>query len=710
VRSFSIRGIGAVCGLLVAWVCSAEAVAQPQHERTVIVDKTSSSSDRNFTSIQAAINAVNAHPESEGTWTILVYPGVYQEGITLGARKFIEIQGVARDSVVIEPPQSPNGTGNGMTFAGGQTGTVGYRVANLTIHTADSALDHGHAVVFNFDPQIDPPVLPEPNGIGFDNVMVRIDGESSDGFLAMTTVVDVSLRGVTVRAPAFTSHMVNGGKIKRLSILNCDFLAIDGFVQLGNDAQVLDSRIVIDRTFGSAPQSHDDAPAIQVREASGVLIRNTTLESRYAALLLQGATNVVVRDCVLRGGNFGVSMPTNDPKWGISPGVSEILIENCSIAAQSSRGVLPPGLGQPYLSYRAVWVQSPEGAVTVRGCEIFAAANRFPLTVFGMSSDLAGTPIVASSEGVVVETDTNGIAPAGGAVVLEGCSIRSVTGPDGGTDATGVLCTAKSGVIATGCTISARQTWANETVQLPRKAYGVVGTRQDAVSLVGGRISTFDVSERENDQFDVRNDSTSEVRVRVHGTAMSKFKGAIGSSERQRIDVQRMVSVAGLSNIAILPAKMLTTVEQVFDKTEPSLSQPDNYRVLTATLIGIQTPGITMPVTIIGTNWAGEQIAETVNVSASAEFQKPFRTVTKIFLPPRGAPGQQISIGISSRLGLHFPVTNVLDMLLVSKSVSNAAFLPESFNPADLDLVNHTMKIPTITAGASYEFTYRASE
>jgi len=55
-------------------------------------------------------------------------------------------------------------------------------------------------------------------------------------------------------------------------------------------------------------------------------------------------------------------------------------------------------------------------------------------------------------------------------------------------------------------------------------------------------------------------------------------------------------------------------------------------------------------------------------------------------------------------------VTDLTDFLVVSKSVGGAAFLPEAFSTADLDLVNHTYKVPSITAGAAYEFSYRASE
>ena len=150
-------------------------------------------------------------------------------------------------------------------------------------------------------------------------------------------------------------------------------------------------------------------------------------------------------------------------------------------------------------------------------------------------------------------------------------------------------------------------------------------------------------------------------------------------------------------------------MEQVFTKPDFT-TQPDNYRVLTATLTGIQAPGVTFPVTIVGTNWSGEQISDTANVTSTTEFVKPFRTVTKIFLPPNTSGTHAISIGTSSRLGLHTPLTDGSDLLLVSKSVNGAAFLPETFNLADFDFVNHTLKIPTITAGASYEITYRASE
>ncbi len=86
-KSKAIRCIGAVTAILTAWVWMAGAVAQPQYVRTVIVDQTSSAADRNFTKIQDAINSVNARPETEEVWTILVYLSVYAEAITLRVRK-----------------------------------------------------------------------------------------------------------------------------------------------------------------------------------------------------------------------------------------------------------------------------------------------------------------------------------------------------------------------------------------------------------------------------------------------------------------------------------------------------------------------------------------------------------------------------------------------------------------------------------------------
>jgi len=605
---------------------------------------------------------------------------------------------VARDAVVIKPREDKDA----ITFSGQQVGPVKYQIANLTIRANDPDLNQENAVVFNFDLGIDPPPNPPlASEIVFDNVWVSLDGGGCDGFKALTRVDDVTLRGVTIPAAEYTSHPIQGNIISRLKIHDCDYLAVDGGVTLGEKAEVRDSRIVIDRSFGSAPQSLDDFPAVAILQSEETTIRNTYMESGYAAILLAGTSKLTVQDCIMQGGNFEVFMATNS-RFGQTPGVSDVTIDNCSISAESSRGGFDVGLGNPLLPYRAVAIQSPIGLVTLRGCDMLAMANRFPQAT-------NGNPIAASSEGVVVETNTSGAAPLGGAVVLERCSIRAVSEPDGETDATGIWSKSISGIIATDCTISARQTWIGDTAT-PSKAHGVLGATPEAVSLVGGQITSFDVSERENDQFDIRNDSTSEVRVRVRGTAMSKWKGAIGSSERPRVNVQRMVSVAAPIATAILYAKVLTTMEVEITKTDLSLMQLDNCRVLTATLSGGTGLQSSLPVTIIGTNWGGEQIAETKNVLGTTEFQKPFRSVRKIILPARALPGQQISIGTSARLGLHSPVTDLTDFLVVSKSVGGAAFLPEAFSTADLDLVNHTYKVPSITAGAAYEFSYRASE
>lgn len=186
--------------------------------------------------------------------------------------------------------------------------------------------------------------------------------------------------------------------------------------------------------------------------------------------------------------------------------------------------------------------------------------------------------------------------------------------------------------------------------------------------------------------------------------------GAVGGSKTPRVITQRAVNVAEPSATAIYPATPLSTAEQVIVPTDPGLTQPDNDRALTATLIEPQPGGTALPVTIIGTNWKGERITETANVTGTTEFHKAFRSVKKIVLPARGTPGQQVSIGTSAKLGLHVPVTDANGLLRVSRGVAGTEFVPQAFNPADLDLVNQTLNISNVTDGASYEFTFRASE
>ena len=70
--------------------------------------------------------------------------------------------------------------------------------------------------------------------------------------------------------------------------------------------------------------------------------------------------------------------------------------------------------------------------------------------------------------------------------------------------------------------------------------------------------------------------------------------------------------------------------------------------------------GITGNVNIEGTNFNDEAISETkaANGSTAVEFDKAFKTMSKITLPARNAEGDTISVGFNDKLGLPYKLAH----------------------------------------------------
>lgn len=124
-----------------------------------------------------------------------------------------------------------------------------------------------------------------------------------------------------------------------------------------------------------------------------------------------------------------------------------------------------------------------------------------------------------------------------------------------------------------------------------------------------------------------------------------------GSTDRGFIAHLTLSSVLAEDNDRILvstPLAELTTTEvTVFN------AQPDVTRNVTIT--GNQA-SVTGDVVIVGTNINDEVITETIASNGVSEVvgNKAFKTITQITLPVYGALGDEIAVGIGSKLGLAY--------------------------------------------------------
>ena len=236
-------------------------------------------------------------------------------------------------------------------------------------------------------------------------------------------------------------------------------------------------------------------------------------------------------------------------------------------------------------------------------------------------------------------------------------------------------------------------------------AIGVHNGGGENVFIIGGSISTA-APERETYVWDLEAGNPAQ-KLRASGVRFSKFKGPIHSAGRPRSVVQRTIDVAAPSAVAILTWTALTDQEQP-DVTPTG--QPDVYRVLS---VQGMVDGMTQYVYIVGTDWAGNQISDKIQLNGTAPVAgvKPFKTVDHIILPAKSNGLQSVSVGTTSRLGLRFPVSAVSDVQQLGKKASNEnSYTLISIGQDAVDAVYATVDVGTIAADDSFEWAVLASE
>ena len=108
-----------------------------------------------------------------------------------------------------------------------------------------------------------------------------------------------------------------------------------------------------------------------------------------------------------------------------------------------------------------------------------------------------------------------------------------------------------------------------------------------------------------------------------------------------------------------------------------------------------------------------ERIADAIVLdgTATVEGDKPFATVDKIILPAQSGPGQSVSVGLTDRFGLHFPIGSASDVIQFARKASGAtSYTIEPLTSLTVDVNFATVKPATVSAGDSFQFSALASQ
>ncbi len=691
--------------------------------RTRTVDK-SGFADR--TTIQAAVDSI-APPVNE-KWTVLVYAGTYDEAVTLDPNHpNIDIVGVDPDAVIIAPPANTDAItirGDGarnntirnltiITSAGGGRGIVireqtangnpsavgidGVRIratsgasTGIRIEGAADDVRITHCVIEAGNDSRG--VWVAPHGVPSNfvrNLMIRdsrlltrgggtanwaIDvAHPLDGFQLSNVYLgldapgfalrlasgsegskDLNLDGVVIRATQ-GGNLIDAALAATLRMNNCDILNVDAnfLVAVGDHTTITNCSLVIDKDFGPNRIGHDDGAAVQAAGKSGLCISSSRLHGREGGLrLLKNCRDVVVSNCELGGVFYGVRLECGE----------DIQLQNCRLVADERLRRRDDPNPPPELppQYAALWIDDRQ-------------------------TDPACQP---------------------GRIRLAACDLHAVNEQDQDRSVFGVLAsaapTAAAGPVRLSeCTIEARLLDATSN----GRCFGAAALRAPALALLGGAVTSLDADEREPNQFDLFNNVPlfPSTAIAVSGTRFSKWRGPIGPAVQASSLVQRVVNVAAAADDAVLAATALTASEQ---EITTGITNPDVYRVLSVR--GNQAV-MNQTVIVVGTNAAGESIADAITLvgTTAASGVKPFRSVRKIILPPQSGPGQQVSVGTTTWLGLPVPFSSTTDLLQQARlAVGAGSYTVEP--PGSLNPTWSTVDVGTIIAGDSFEFTVQA--
>ena len=127
------------------------------------------------------------------------------------------------------------------------------------------------------------------------------------------------------------------------------------------------------------------------------------------------------------------------------------------------------------------------------------------------------------------------------------------------------------------------------------------------------------------------------------------------------------------------------------------ITDPDYFRCLS---IKGNASGMSQNVVINGKDWAGFAISEQLTLSGTntVNGNKPFASVDAIILPAQTAGGQQVQVGITSKLGLYRPLLND------SSSSVQMLLRGTSKESSTIDATNDTI-IPNTAPNGANDYT-----
>lgn len=393
------------------------------------------------------------------------------------------------------------------------------------------------------------------------------------------------------------------------------------------------------------------------------------------AVSLDDHDSIVLKDCDL----------TAEARALHGEGCEKILLQGCRLAT--------PGSGT--LAVATVVFGGLSKHIRLQNCVIV--------------NDARGTSRLGP---IAVFIDTAGVEPLVEDIVFESCAI-SVFGGASSTLATAVRNDLDGIIDLVECNIRAQNT--KQTT--PASA---VGVEINGIAVFGGVISTSTDAERETAVWDIKGSDQPGIDTsRISGTRLSKWHGPIKSAERPRSLIQRTIKVAAPDDDWILVETDLPTLGPgEFQEVGPS-HHPDVYRTLVVK--GVEDEGsfsISGNVFVVGTDWAGNQIAESFdpgNVALKDVGDKPFKTVTKIHLPIHANNVGKVKVGTTSKLGLYYPLSATGDVIQWGKKAS----AEDSYTIQDLT-GDHGLNVDEIyatvepkdgiTADDSFEWAILASQ
>ena len=122
------------------------------------------------------------------------------------------------------------------------------------------------------------------------------------------------------------------------------------------------------------------------------------------------------------------------------------------------------------------------------------------------------------------------------------------------------------------------------------------------------------------------------------------------SNGHSTTDVIKDVAASSATTI-----QAVVTLNTAVQEVTTGITSPTTYRALSVT--GNQATAVGS-VVVLGRDWAGRTIEETIIASGAATVSgnKPFKEVNKITFPVRGIAGDTISVGINDKLGFVRPL------------------------------------------------------